>query len=804
VQLTRLALTNFRQHERTDIALGTGLLAVVGPNGAGKSTLLEAIAWALYGTSAARGARDTIKRRGSPPRSRVEVTLEFVLGPHHFRIVRTLTNAELAQDGVVIANSSSAVSERVESLLGMRLDEFFHTYFTGQKDLAVMAAMTPAERGRFLSRVLGYDRLKDAQDRLRERRSVRKAELAGIEQGMADPGEVAGAVERAGMQLAAAREAHEAADARATAAAEALAALEPAHVEGRERRAAWQGLDGERQVALARVQAARARFEALDRELIAALDAQRRLEPLAAQLAGWEALVAERDALDRAAAAVTARSRSLARRDQLVARLAELNNELQTLATAAGVAALLERRTAAAAAREQAARRLAERRTAWTQDAQEASTKLEFYRDRYKELREQLRAIETAGPDGKCPYCQRPLGSDTEHTVAILDAQMQEVEASGNYYRQRVEQLKHAPDDVGALERELEEREATLQGDTAAHATAAGQLARRATVEAEQLALDAERTALDAELAGAASAYDAARHEAVRTLLATLQGARREHDTLAGLAARASALAPEASDAEQQASTAEAALAELERRLAALEWDAAAFAALEARVESARRDVQAAAIEVARTGTALESAAQARESAAAREADLAAKAQLARALAAELTRWNELDRAFGDLRTDLNQQMRPDLRERASVFLQALTRGRYDDVELDEEYQASVVEDGEVKPVISGGEEDVLHLSLRLAISEMIADRAGQPLSMLVLDEIFGSLDEERRLAVVDLLRALADRFPQVILISHIEGLRDVFDRVIRVGYDEERGVSTVTEDLPEPVDVAE
>ena len=45
--------------------------------------------------------------------------------------------------------------------------------------------------------------------------------------------------------------------------------------------------------------------------------------------------------------------------------------------------------------------------------------------------------------------------------------------------------------------------------------------------------------------------------------------------------------------------------------------------------------------------------------------------------------------------------------------------------------------------MISGGEEDVANLALRLAISQMIAERAGQPLSLLVLDEIFGSLDED-------------------------------------------------------------
>jgi exonuclease SbcC len=72
----------------------------------------------------------------------------------------------------------------------------------------------------------------------------------------------------------------------------------------------------------------------------------------------------------------------------------------------------------------------------------------------------------------------------------------------------------------------------------------------------------------------------------------------------------------------------------------------------------------------------------------------------------------------------------------------------------------------------------------------MIAERAGQPLSLLVLDEIFGSLDEERRGAVVDLLRNLADRFPQVILITHVESVREGFDRIIRLTYDVEQRVS--------------
>jgi exonuclease SbcC len=105
-----------------------------------------------------------------------------------------------------------------------------------------------------------------------------------------------------------------------------------------------------------------------------------------------------------------------------------------------------------------------------------------------------------------------------------------------------------------------------------------------------------------------------------------------------------------------------------------------------------------------------------------------------------------------------------------------------------------VLEDGVPKPVISGGEQDVANLCLRLAISQMIAERAGQSFSLLILDEVFGSLDESRRQNVVELLRGLGDRFEQVILITHIEQVREGLDRVISVRYDEESGSSVVTQ----------
>ena len=133
--------------------------------------------------------------------------------------------------------------------------------------------------------------------------------------------------------------------------------------------------------------------------------------------------------------------------------------------------------------------------------------------------------------------------------------------------------------------------------------------------------------------------------------------------------------------------------------------------------------------------------------------------------------------------------------EVASAFLAQLTDGRYTSMEIDESYNLMVLDEGEEKPVISGGEEDVANLVLRLSLSQMIAERAGHPLSLLILDEVFGSLDVARRDNVVQLLHNLEDRFEQVILITHIDGIRESLDQVLRVDYDERAGCSVVREE---------
>jgi exonuclease SbcC len=158
---------------------------------------------------------------------------------------------------------------------------------------------------------------------------------------------------------------------------------------------------------------------------------------------------------------------------------------------------------------------------------------------------------------------------------------------------------------------------------------------------------------------------------------------------------------------------------------------------------------------------------------------------------------DECDRMVTEFRKYVNSSIRPRMAELASEYLADLTDGRYTAVELAEDFTPTVVEDGEAKSVISGGEEDILNLCMRVSLSHMLAERAGQHFSLLILDEVFGSLDEGRRGNVLALLEKLRNRFEQIIIITHLDDVKDGVQHLIQVDYDEGTGSAFVrSEDL--------
>ncbi|MGD2215977.1 MAG: SMC family ATPase [Gemmatimonadales bacterium] len=800
MRLIRLALKNFRQHADTEIEFRSGLTGVIGPNGAGKSTVLEALAWTIYGAPAARGTKDTLRFNRAPGRSTVQAELEFELRGERYRVIRTPRTAELYrfEQEDPIAAGLGEVTRQLTRRLGMTRGEFFNTYFTKQKDLQFLASMGSAERGRFLAQVLGYERLKISQDKVRQQRNVLRAQVEELRRTLRDPDEIERERKAAEARLKVASSQVAETERRRTEAAARVAEFEPAWNELRKARELYGQLGEELRVARIRIERAQQDQKETAAELETLEAAGEELDQLRERIKPLEDLPAENETLQTLAEAE-------ARRGSLEKQLAGQRERVDGLDRKAAAAA--EKGGATADLKEMLAvqdaecdrleNRLQEVTSRWDRDRQEADANRRILRGQAEELRAQIRQLEAAGPDGICPTCKRALGSEYDSVLGLVRGQYEEVVQDGKWHKKRFEQLSAEPDELVAARKELaqarEERE-RIKRELAEAETALTQAeALRAELEAEE----ARARELAGEIAALPEGYDAKRHQAVRAGLKQLEELRTQVTQLETRLERQPRLRAAKAEAEEEERQIGRQVADLERKRAELDYSEDRYRSAEKEYEETRDVLGAANVELERARGEAEGARQAADSARQAEREYKKISRTVSEREADYRLHNELDGALGELRLELNDRVRPELSEIASVFVTELTDGRYNQIEIGSSHEVIVLDAGEVKEVISGGEEDIANLVLRLAISQMIADRAGHSLSLLIFDEVFGGLDEQRRESVVQLLQRLQDRFEQVILITHVESIREGMDQVLHVTFDERSGASIVREESP-------
>ncbi len=75
----------------------------------------------------------------------------------------------------------------------------------------------------------------------------------------------------------------------------------------------------------------------------------------------------------------------------------------------------------------------------------------------------------------------------------------------------------------------------------------------------------------------------------------------------------------------------------------------------------------------------------------------------------------------------------------------------------------------------SGGEAFRIDFALRIAISHLLAERAGKPLQTLVIDEGFGTQDAEGLEALIECLNLIESEFEKIIVITHLEEFKTYF-----------------------------
>ena len=451
----------------------------------------------------------------------------------------------------------------------------------------------------------------------------------------------------------------------------------------------------------------------------------------------------------------------------------------------------------------------------------QAQSVAERYQTEGQELRSKLNLLLTTGhQEAVCPLCKTSLGEDGCGRLA--ETYKSDIDEKVRLYRLNESQLQELTEESARLERDLEQREKKT-GESRRRAELKLNDLERQKAEAQlaQEELDVARVKLAEATASMASGDYASRDHAelkrVEAEIASVgynEEARRkaysQAQEMQSFADRAVQLADAETNLPRQQESALQNQDMLKRRRAELE-----------RLDEQHKTNKVAVESLPELRTSLNEAEAAQNSLdSQRQQNVADKALLEErvnrlgALNEEIAKeskrltglqeergvYQELVNAFGrqGVQAMLIETVVPRLEEEANNLLGRMTDNRtYLRLETQRERRSGKGEPSETLEIqvnddvgprsyemYSGGEAFRVNLALRIALSKVLAQRMGAPMPTLFIDEGFGTQDAVGRERILDVIGAIQDDFDKIIVITHLEELKDAFPVRIEVQKD--------------------
>ena len=150
----------------------------------------------------------------------------------------------------------------------------------------------------------------------------------------------------------------------------------------------------------------------------------------------------------------------------------------------------------------------------------------------------------------------------------------------------------------------------------------------------------------------------------------------------------------------------------------------------------------------------------------------------------QATRFMHVGTILSDLSSKISRDMLPMLENKFSEISALLSNGRFTAAKIYDNYEIKIQDNDKFFDLteFSGGENDLLALALRLALTQVLSHfHNTKVLGFLILDECFASQDRERRELILNSLKMLKDLYPQIFIVSHIENIEEFADCNINV-----------------------
>jgi len=354
--------------------------------------------------------------------------------------------------------------------------------------------------------------------------------------------------------------------------------------------------------------------------------------------------------------------------------------------------------------------------------------------------------------DAECPLCGSELGAESlERISANYAAQGHE---KGDAYRVNEGEIRDKEGELKALRQEIGSLESSIGGERS-------QCERRAEL------LESKHTEAEKSLPGSREALSQAQKMADDLRMALEEDARKR----------------------QELETESKALPGVEEELGRVEISCKSLRDQERNHRDKLVEIQAGLQRLAQM-----------------ELEKGGKAAALRQAVDENAIYDELAVAFGKrgVQALIIEQALPEIEEEANLLLGRMTENR---MHLKIESQrdtkkGDTIETMEIKisdelgtrnyEMFSGGEAFRVDFALRIALSRLLAGRVGAPLSTLIIDEGFGTQDSAGKEKLVEAINSIQDDFEKILVITHIEELKDAFSVRIEVAKTEEGSTLSV------------
>lgn len=837
----KLTITGFLSyHDTVELDFTSFDLACIsGQNGAGKSSLLDAITWVLFGQ--ARKRDESLINLQS---TAAEVALEFAYEGNTYRVQRTLPKGKTSllefqilepQEGrwkAITGHTLRDTQYTIEHTLRLDYDTFVSASFFLQGKADQFTQQKASDRKRILGSILGLEVWEIYRERVIKRRRSTEADIQNLDGRMqeinAELGEEQERTEKlASLQvelkrLARQRKAQE----------KLLEQARQVEASLNEQRKLVDMLGRQLQSAVHRQAELEQRITKRVQERDSYRQLEARTDEIQAAYAGWQTLRLELERWDEVARRFreheTRRQAPLMQIEGERARLEQervaLRAEEQAVqAQIASSDGLEDQLTTTRKALEMAESGLKQKTGLDEQlqaaRARQAEAKAENPRLKAEmvELRERIDKLSTT-EGAECPLCGQPLAAhDRMRLIDELNSQGTEL---GDRFRSNQAFMNEADEKVRSLQVEINtlsrfenERLALVQTitrlenqvETIRQRSAEWQQKGSLRLAEVQKALSTEGFSMEARQLLAqidvelkAIGYDAAAHDACRKQETVSRSA--EADFRALEAARA-ALQPIQREIAENQDQLKVLVEEVKRQQQENDDAAAQLAAAEAvapDLESTERLLHD--ILEQENSQRMEVGAAQQKVMVLKDLKLRLKELTAQReqLARLVSQYKLLDRAFGKdgVPALLIEQALPEIEGRANELLERLSEGnmsvRFEtQAAFKDKKREDLRETLDIKisdgagtrdyELYSGGEAFRVNFAIRLALSELLAKRAGARLQTLVVDEGFGSQDAQGRQHLIEAINQVKHDFAKVLVISHIDELKEAFPNRIEV-----------------------